>query len=68
MASKHAYEGRTMVLWVSIGLALGAGLGFALGNFPLGAAVGVALGAGLGAALSKRRGSAPNASASDSAG
>ena len=55
MASKHVHEGRTMVVWVSIGLALGAGLGFALGNFALGAAFGVALGAGLGAAMSKRK-------------
>lgn len=43
-----------LALWLSIGIALGAGLGVIFDQLPLGVAIGLALGTSMGVALSPK--------------
>ena len=43
-----------LALWLSIGIALGAGLGVVFDNLPIGVALGLVLGTSVGAALSQK--------------
>ena len=44
----------SMGTWMAIGVAVGAGLGVAMDNLPIGVAIGIAIGAGIGAAQDQR--------------
>ena len=52
---KHAGRG-TLATWVAIGAGMGAALGVALGNIAVWMPVGVGIGAAIGAAAALRRG------------
>ena len=60
MMIEPSRKSRSVFTWVASGIALGAGIGVALGNIALGVGVGLALGLGLWSATDSRRASRPD--------